>query len=285
MGLTLQEALKEASRQLAAAGLPRPRLEAEVLLAWAGRYSRPQLLARLEEELEPAAAARFWPAVERRVAGYPLQYLTGSQEFMSLEFKVTPAVLIPRQDTEVVVEAVLKRFDVRGNHVIADCCTGSGAIGLSLAYYLPNAKVYATDISPAALEVARQNARALGLAGRVTFLQGDFLAPLKGLKLDALVANPPYIPAAELDGLPPEVRAEPRLALDGGPDGLRAYRVLLPGAPEVLKAGGLLALEIGYNQGRAVLNLAAAAGAYRDMAVLPDYGGRDRCFLAYRREE
>ncbi|KYH33629.1 peptide chain release factor N(5)-glutamine methyltransferase [Neomoorella mulderi] len=285
MGLTLQEALKEATRKLAAAGLPRPRLEAEVLLAWAGRYTRPELLARLEEELEPAAAARFWPAVERRVAGYPLQYLTGRQEFMSLEFKVTPAVLIPRQDTEVVVEAVLKRLEPDGSYVIADCGTGSGAIALSLAYYLPNAKVYATDISPAALEVARQNARALGLAGRVTFLQGDFLAPLKGLKLDALVANPPYIPAAELDRLPPEVRAEPRLALDGGPDGLRAYRVLLPGAPEVLKVGGLLALEIGYNQGRAVRDLAAAAGAYRDMAVLPDYGGRDRCFLAYRREE
>jgi release factor glutamine methyltransferase len=285
LALTLQEALKEASLKFAAAGIPRPRLEAEVLLGWAGRYTRPQLLARLEEELEPAVAARFWPAVERRVAGYPLQYLTGSQEFMSLEFKVTPAVLIPRRDTEVVVEAVLERLDARGSSVIADCGTGSGAIALSLAYYLPNAKVYATDTSPAALEVARQNARALGLAGRVTFLQGDFLAPLKGLKLDALVANPPYIPAAELDRLPPEVRAEPRLALDGGPDGLRAYHVLLPGAPEVLKAGGLLALEIGYNQGRAVLELAASTGAYRDMAVLPDYGGRDRCFLAYRREE
>ncbi|WP_258358851.1 peptide chain release factor N(5)-glutamine methyltransferase [Moorella sulfitireducens (nom. illeg.)] len=283
--MTLREALKEASRRFAAAGFPRPRLEAEVLLAWAGRYTRAQLLARMEEELGPSVAARFWPAVERRAAGYPLQYLTCRQEFMSLEFKVTPAVLIPRQDTELLVEAVLERLDAGESLVLADCGTGSGAIALSLAYYLPKARVYATDISPAALEVARQNARVLGLAGRVTFLQGDFLRPLSGLKLDALVANPPYIPAGELDRLPPEVQAEPRLALDGGPDGLNAYRILLPGAPEVLKAGGLLALEIGYNQGRAVREMAVSTGAYRDMVVLPDYGGRDRCFLAYRREE
>ncbi|MDN5345500.1 MAG: release factor glutamine methyltransferase [Clostridia bacterium] len=285
LALTLQEALEKARLKLAAAGVSRPRLEAEVLLAWAGGYTRPGLLARPGEELAPAAAARFWPAVARRAAGYPLQYLTGRQEFMSLEFKVTPAVLIPRQDTEVVVEAVLQRLDPAGSHTIADCGTGSGAIALSLAHYLPRAIVYATELSPAALAIARQNACNLGLAGRVTFFQGDFLTPLQGLALDALVANPPYIPTAELDELPPEVRAEPRLALDGGADGLDAYRVLLAGAPQVLKAAGLLALEIGSNQGPALLELAARAGAYREMVVLPDYGGRDRCFLALRREE
>lgn len=282
--MTLQEALQEAREQLAAAGIPRPRLEAEVLLARATGFPRPRLLARLGEELEAAAASRFREAVARRAGGYPLQYLTGRQEFMALEFTVTPAVLIPRQDTEVLVEAVLRRLPPDRDLVIADCGTGSGAIALSLAHYLPRAVIYATDRSPAALEVARLNAGALGLAGRVTFYRGDFIEPLRGLKVDALVANPPYIPADQLDSLPPEVRAEPRLALDGGPDGLAAYRVLLPGAPEILKAGGLLALEIGYNQGRAVLDLAAATGAYRDMIVLPDYGGRDRCFLAYRRE-
>ncbi|WP_338833553.1 Release factor glutamine methyltransferase [Moorella humiferrea] len=285
MATTLGEALQVASRQLKAGGVPRPRLEAEVLLSWAGGYGRPGLLARLDEALDPNVAARFWTAVARRAKGYPLQYITGRQEFMALEFKVTPAVLIPRQDTEVVVEAVLARLDKAGHYTIADCGTGSGAIALSLAHYLPNAKVYATEISPEALEVARYNARALGLEGRVVFLQGDFLTPLKGLRLDALVANPPYIPAAELDRLPPEVRAEPHLALDGGPDGLGAYRRLLPGAVAVLKGGGLVALEIGHDQGRAVLELAAATGAYRDMTILPDYAGRDRCFLAYRREE
>ncbi|OIQ12204.1 peptide chain release factor N(5)-glutamine methyltransferase [Neomoorella thermoacetica] len=283
--MTLRQALGEAVRRLAAGGVERPRLEAEVLLGWACSLTRPRLLARLEEELAPAAAGRFWQAIDRRAAGYPLQYLTGHQEFMSLDFKVTPAVLIPRQDTEVVVEAVLERLDPCESYTIADCGTGSGAIALSLAHYLPRARVYATDISPAALTVARENARKLGLAARVTLLQGDFLAPLRGLKLDALVANPPYIPTAALPGLPADVRSEPRLALDGGPDGLDAYRLLLPGAAGLLRPGGLLALEIGSDQGQAVKDLARAVGAYRNEQVLPDYAGRDRCFLAYRREE
>lgn len=283
--MTLQQALMEAARHLSKAGLPRPRLEAEVLLAWAGNYSRPQLLARLGEELAPAAAARFRRAVERRSAGYPLQYLTGRQEFMSLEFKVNPSVLIPRQDTEVVVAAVLQRLEAGGSYSIADCGTGSGAIVLSLACHLPKAFFYATDISAAALKVARQNAGHLGLEKRVIFYQGDFLTPLQGLKLDVITANPPYIPTPELDRLPPEVQHEPRLALDGGLDGLAAYRVLLPGAAQLLKPGGFLALEIGYNQGEAVRELAAACGAYREFALLPDYGGRDRCFIAYCRED
>lgn len=283
--MTLRQALGEAARLLAVGGVERPRLEAEVLLGWACNLSRPRLFARLEEELVPAAAGRFWPAINRRAAGYPLQYLTGYQEFMALNFKVTPAVLIPRQDTEVVVEAVLERLDPCESYIIADCGTGSGAIALSLAHYLPRALVYATDISPAALAVARENARKLGLAARVTFRQGDFLVPLQGLKLDALVANPPYIPTTALAGLPADVRSEPRLALDGGPDGLDAYRILLPGAPGLLRPGGLLALEIGSGQGQAVKDLALAGGAYRDQQILRDYAGRDRCFLAYRREE
>ncbi|BCV23044.1 peptide chain release factor N(5)-glutamine methyltransferase [Moorella sp. Hama-1] len=283
--MTLLAALQEATRRLAAGGVARPRLEAEVLLSRACNLTRPGLLARLEEGLAPAAAQFFWPAVDRRAAGYPLQYLTGHQEFMSLDFRVTPAVLIPRQDTEVVVEAVLERLHPDGEYTIADCGTGSGAIALSLAHYLPRARVYATDISPAALAVARQNARELGLAARVTFYQGDFLAPLQGLKFHALVANPPYIPAADLAGLPADVRWEPRLALDGGPDGLDAYRVLLPGGARLLRPGGLLALEIGCAQGQAVMSLAAATGAYRDRQILPDYAGRPRCFLAHRREE
>lgn len=283
--MTLEQALREATCCLRTAGLARPRLEAEVLLAWANNYSRPQLLARLEEELAAVAAARFWQAVERRCARYPLQYLTGRQEFMALEFKVSPAVLIPRQDTEVVVAAVLQRLDASGSYTIADCGTGSGAIVLSLAHYLPRAFFYATDISAAALEVARENARDLSLKERVVFCQGDLLTPLQGLKLDVIVGNPPYIPAVDLDRLPPEVQFEPRLALDGGPDGLAAYRKILRQAAPLLKPGGFLALEIGYNQGRVVRELAAATGAYRNMTVLPDYGGRDRCFLAYRRDQ
>lgn len=280
--MTLQQALRAAARRFRTAGLARPRLEAEVLLAWASGYSRPQLLARLEEELAAVAAIRFWQAVERRAGGYPLQYLTGRQEFMTLEFVVNPAVLIPRQDTETVVTAVLQRLQDDGNYTIADCGTGSGAIILSLAYYLPCSFFYATDISAAALTVARQNASKLGLAERVVFIEGDYLAPLTGLEFDVIVANPPYIATGELDRLPVEVQFEPRQALDGGPDGLSAYRRLLSQAAPLLKSGGFLAMEIGHSQGQAVRQLALATGAYRDLEVLADYSGCDRCFLAYR---
>jgi len=279
--VTLQEALKEATCRLRAAGLAEPRLEAEVLLAWASNYTRSRLLARLGEELSLQAAAKFWPAVEKRSGRYPLQYLTGRQEFMSLEFKVSPSVLIPRQETEVVVEAVLQHLEIGGSYTIADLGTGSGAIVLSLARYLPRARLYATDISPSALEVARQNATALGLEKRVIFYRGNYLTPLKGLKFDVIVSNPPYIPGSELGRLPQEVRYEPRKALDGGPDGIAAYRELLPRVPQYLKPGGFVALEIGHNQGEAVKRLARVTGTYRCMKVLPDYGGRDRCFIAY----
>ncbi len=280
--MTLQQALRAAVRCLKATDQIGARLEAEVLLAWASGYSRPQLLARLEKKLIPAVAAKFKQAIKQRSAGYPLQYITGRQEFMSLDFKVNPSVLIPRQDTEVLVTAVLQRLKADGSYLIADCGTGSGAIVLSLANYLPSAFFYATDLSSAALAVAIQNAHNLGLEKRVTFCQGDFLTPLSGLRLDVITANPPYIPSLELKKLASEIHYEPSLALDGGSDGLAAYRMLLPGAAKLLKPNGLLALEIGYNQGQEVKKIAVAVGAYRDLALLQDYNGRDRCFIAYR---
>ncbi|MDK2821263.1 MAG: release factor glutamine methyltransferase [Clostridia bacterium] len=280
--MTLEEALRKVTYKLKEAAIDQPRLEAEILLAWASNLSRPQLLARLDEELPVSVSHKLWQAVEQRGNRYPLQYIIGRQQFMSLDFRVTSDVLIPRQDTEVVVENVLKCLKSEGNYCIADCGTGSGAIALSLAYFLPNSNFYATDINPSALAVAQQNARNLGLADRVTFGRGNFLSPFKSLKFDVIVSNPPYIPTGELGNLPKEVQAEPLIALDGGPDGLAAYREILPQAAEALVEGGLLAMEIGYNQGADVLNLAKAIGAFRDIRILPDYAGRDRCFLAYR---
>lgn len=281
--MDLGQTLAEAARRLKTAQIENPRLEAEILLCWATGFTRPYLLARLEEELSPQAARKFWPAVKRRSGGYPIQYLTGCQEFMSLNFTVNPSVLIPRQDTTILVEAVLERLRPDGKYSIADIGTGSGIIALSLARYLPAARLYATDISREALEVARWNACRLGLAERVVFYEGDLLSPLEGGIFDVIAANPPYVPTPCLDNLPVEVGFEPRPALDGGEDGLDYYRRLLPGAGNLLQPGGFIALEIGYNQGMAVKKLASTTGLYRDMVVLPDYGGRDRCFLAYCR--
>lgn len=289
-GISFAEALARARYLLERAGVEQPRLEAEVLLAAVIGLTRTKVVTHPEYVLAGEARDNFWQLVDKRARGYPLQYLTGCQEFMSLPFKVTPNVLIPRGDTEVLVEAVLNRVDKNRRWLAADVGTGSGAIAVSLAYYLPKAFIYALDISPAALKVAEENARNLGVADRISFFQGDLLEPLlqqpeRAMSLDAVLANLPYIPTAEWDRLPPEVRHEPRLALDGGPDGLTLYRRLLPQAAKILKPGGLLALEIGFGQGEKIKELAKATGAYTAGEILRDWAGRERCFLLRRKEE
>ncbi|MCG0277032.1 MAG: peptide chain release factor N(5)-glutamine methyltransferase [Thermanaeromonas sp.] len=284
------QALARAQEKFKEAGIDRPRLEAEVLLSFVTGLTRAQVLARPGELLEPKVADAFWRMVERRAQGYPLQYLTGRQEFMGLNFKVTPQVLIPRHDTEVLVETILDRVDKGRPWMAADVGTGSGAIAVSLAYYLPQAFIYALDISPEALEVARANAQDLGVADRILFLKGDLLEPLlkgqgcKGEMLDAVVANLPYIPTGELDDLPKEVRHEPRLALDGGKSGLEVVARLLPQAAAILKPGGWLALEIGWDQGEKVKELVRSLGVFAGDEIICDYGGRPRCFLARKVE-
>jgi len=280
------QALARATEKFKKAGIQKPRLEAEILLSFVTGLTRAKVLARPKELLRDKAADIFWKMVEERAKGYPLQYLTGQQEFMGLNFKVTPQVLIPRRDTEVLVEAILDRVEKDRPWVAADVGTGSGAIAVSLAYYLPRAFIYALDISPEALEVARENARQLGVADRISFLKGDLLEPLlrepgfKGESLDAVVANLPYIPTEELKKLPKEISYEPRLALDGGKDGLEVVARLFPQAAALLKPGGWLALEIGWDQGEKVRELARASGAFTEGEIIYDYGGRPRCFFA-----
>lgn len=284
------QALAWATHTFKKAGIERPRLEAEVLLSFITGLTRAQVLARPEEPLRGEAGDTFFRLVQERAKGYPLQYLIGQQEFMGLTFKVTPQVLIPRRDTEVLVEAVLDRVKKGNPWVAADVGTGSGVIAVSLAYYLPQAFIYALDISPEALEVARENAKRAGVAERIFFLKGDLLEPLlssaptrEGL-LDAVVANLPYIPTEELKQLPKEVGYEPRLALDGGEDGLEVIARLLPQAAVLLKPGGWLALEIGWDQGEKVKGLVQAIGAFTEGEIIHDYGGRPRCFLARKVE-
>lgn len=254
-----------------------PRLDAEILLAHTLGWSRARLLARLQEPIPDDALQTFRALAERRAAREPVAYLIGSKEFYGLEFIVDRRVLVPRPDTETLVDAALEwarqRFSSQDTLLIADIGTGSGCIAVALAAHLPNALVYAIDLSADALAVARQNVERHGVADRVTLLCGDLLAPLPQ-PVDLLVSNPPY---TVLDDIDVGVRLhEPRLALDGGSDGLAIYRRLLAAAPQALRPGGALMLEIGATQAEAVTALARQAFPAAAVRVVRDLAGRDR---------
>ena len=292
-GLTVEAALQAATARLRN-GLDRPgaaeaRHEALILLAHVENVGRAvfaaDVLAHPERVLAPERAAAFEALVIRRAAGEPLPYLTGTRAFYHHDFLVTPAVLIPRPETEHLVEAALdwswQQAPAGRGLTLVDVGTGSGAIALSLAAALPGATVHALDVSPAALDVARRNAARIG-ATNVIFGRGDLLAALPpDVRPDLVVANLPYIPAAELATLP-VARHEPRLALDGGPDGLDLIRRLVAQAADRLATPGCLLLEIGAGQGAAVAALAAGPFSGSQIDVINDYAGHDRVVRVVR---
>ena len=239
-------------------GVASARLDAELLAAHAFGMSRIELYAHFDRPLAAAELASYRDLVSRRLAGEPVAYLLGHKEFWSLDLLVDSRVLIPRPDSETLVEEALDRFAGPGGR-IADVGTGSGALALALAKERPEAQVFATDISPETLAVARANAERLGLA--VTFWQGDLdQALVPAGRFELIVANLPYIPSAEIDGLSADVRSEPRQALDGGADGLALLRRLIEAAPELLQPEGCLALEVGAGQAGAVEEFLRGAG-------------------------
>ncbi|GEL72194.1 MULTISPECIES: peptide chain release factor N(5)-glutamine methyltransferase [Myxococcus] len=253
-----------------------PRLTAEILLSHVLELSRVRLYVDLDRPLSKDELGAYRALIERRMAGEPTQYLTGVREFYNRPFKVDARVLIPRPETELLVEAALRMLPKDAPGRALDVCTGSGCIAISLAAERPQATVIATDLSPDACALARENAQALGVADRVTVLQGDLFTPVPaGERFQVVVSNPPYIASGEIPGLSAEVRREPKLALDGGPDGLVAVRRVVTGARQWLEPGGLLALEIGEDQGPAVLELLRAAG-YADARVEKDLERRER---------
>jgi release factor glutamine methyltransferase len=273
---TVRTALARAARCLALAGVENAEREAVWLLAHVQGCSAGALRLRGEQELGPGAEASFKALVERRAGREPIQYVLGTEEFLGMTFKVTPAVLIPRLDTEVLVREVAARL--LGPASVADVGTGSGVIAVGLAALLPQVTVVAVDISPEALAVARENAAANGVAGRVKFRLGDLMEPLVGQQFDAIVSNPPYIAEGEWAGLMPEVRQwEPKGALTPGDDSLLFYRRLAGGAPSLLKPGGILAVEVGIGQAQAVGQLFAAAGL--TVAIHQDSAGVERVVL------
>ncbi|MFQ5881930.1 MAG: peptide chain release factor N(5)-glutamine methyltransferase [Candidatus Methylomirabilales bacterium] len=283
-GLSVGEALVWGTALLRSAGAETPRLDAECLLAFLLRSDRLHLYAAIKEPLSLAVLEKYRGLVARRQTREPLAYLTGTKEFWSLSLKVTPAVLIPRPETEILTEAALRRLGRLQSPVIADIGTGSGAIAIAVAKTLPHARIYATELSGSALEVARENARVHGVLGQVSFLRGDLLEPLfaQGLagQCDLIVSNPPYIATSELSALSPEVHYEPVEALDGGADGLCCHRRIVAGASDLLRPGGWLALEMAPEQGSALARLLREYGAFIDVAVMPDLSGRDRVIIA-----
>jgi release factor glutamine methyltransferase len=243
-----------AARARLAATSKHPRRDAELLLEHVLGCDQTALLTHPERILSTAELERFGRLVERRLASEPMQYLIGEQEFFGLRFEVSPVVLIPRPETEHLVEAVLERFDREEAVCIVDVGTGSGAIAVALAHALPHSRVTVVDLFPAALEVARRNAERHGVIDRLTLLPSDLLGAIDSADFDVVVANPPYIAAGEV--LEPQVaNYEPHSALYAGPTGLEIYERLIPQAARVLKPGGWLMLEIGYGQSDALRNL------------------------------
>jgi len=252
-------------------GVDAPRLTAEILLAHALSCDRVRLYLDFDKPLGAPELAAFRELVRRRAAGEPTAWLTGRREFFGHPFRVDSRVLVPRQETELLVETAIALLPPGG--ALLDLCTGSGCIAISTALARPDARVVATEISPEALRVARENAEALG--ARVELLEGDLDAPVSaGERFDLIVSNPPYVPSGEIEGLAREVRREPRIALDGGADGLDVIRRIVSCAPSRLRPGGLLVIEMHETHAAPLPALCLAAGfaealAHRDLAALP----------------
>ena len=270
--MTYRECYEKGCLALQTAGIEEATLDARLLLEAVCGTNRNDLLVHGEQSVTPEAEEKYLGWIGQRAEHIPLQQLTGEQDFMGLTFAVNEHVLIPRQDTEILVEEIMR--DLHDGIRILDMCTGSGCILLSLLHYSNDCSGVGVDVSEDALAVARQNADRLA-EKQAVFIQSDLFEKVEG-SFDLIVSNPPYIRSQEIVGLMPEVREhEPHLALDGKDDGLHFYREIIKGAMLHLKRGGQLFFEIGYDQGEAVQALLAANG-YTEIAVVKDYAGLDR---------
>lgn len=284
--ITVRELRRQAVGILRARGIENPVRDADWLLAHALDLPLHVLLLEGDRSIPRPDAERAWGLLLRRAACEPLQYLLGTQEFRGLEMAVSPDVLIPRPETEMLVEETIRAVAGLPCAIVADVGTGSGCIAVSVLRECPEATAYALDISLQALAVARRNARRQGVSSRCCFLQADWLGAFSGSAgglFDVVVSNPPYIPEGDLDGLQPEVsRYEPRRALAGGPDGLAFHRRLVVEAPPLLKSGGALILELGYGQAEVVRDMIRRVGAFDDVTCRGDAAGIQRVLIAKR---
>ncbi len=279
--MVIKEALQQAIQELKKQNIENAIFEAHLIFKTVTELSELDLILRGSSMLSAEHESEITSILKRRKKGEPLQYILGSEEFMGLEFTVDKSVLIPRQDTEILVETVLEHFG--GKAITAlDLCTGSGCIAIALAHFNRNARITALDISPDAVNLAEKNAEKLGVSDRVSFVTGDVFKKDWFGKFDLVVSNPPYIESAVIPTLSEQVYCfEPKTALDGGADGLDFYRHIIKNAPKYLNDGGMLAFEIGYNQREAVTKLMEKD--FINVTAIKDYGDNYRVVTGIKR--
>lgn len=274
--MIIREAINQGVIMLKNENIDSPKIKARVLLEHTLKKSREYLIVYDKKEITSEQRDEYVRNIKKLIQGEPLQYITGLQEFMKIKFFVNKNVLIPRQDTEILVEEVIKIARNLEKPEILDLCTGSGAIAISIAKYVEGAKITAVDISKDAIEVARQNAKFNGVIRNIEFVESDMFKKLKNRKFDIIVSNPPYIPTDEIKKLSKDVQNEPIIALDGGKTGLDFYKLIADEGCKYLNKGGYICLEIGYDQRRSVIDIFNNNDIYMDTYCKKDLCENDR---------
>jgi len=279
--MRIEELLKEAKKQLLKNEVEDASLIARVLLQLALKMDRNEIISKQTEEVNKEKEKQYKKTIEKIIEGIPLQYITNTQEFMKLKFYVDENVLIPQPDTEILVEEVLKIAKKENKEKILDICAGSGCIGISLAYYLENAKVTMSDISKNAIDIAKKNSKNNKVVERTSFIKSDLFENIKE-KFDIIVSNPPYIETNIIKTLSKQVQNEPTVALDGGEDGLLFYKKIIEKAPYFLNNNGYLCMEIGYDQKEKVIELVKKENAFLKIEAKQDLAGNDRIIICQK---
>ena len=283
---TISKQLNIATEQLASAGIEDARLDAEVLLAYVLNTRRLALYVHVAKTLTDEQINRYHNLIKRRLERIPVAYLTGHKEFMGLNFAVTPDVLIPRPDTEVLAQGVIEHLHKfnRNNLKIADLGVGSGAISISILKFLDNVTAEAVDISKDAIEIAQFNAQKFNVEDKINFHIGNLFEPLEGKVFEVIVSNPPYVSTGDFKNLQPEIKFnEPKIAFDGGIDGLSFYRKIVTAAPQFLANDGFLAMELGLNHAEPVRNLIEENGNFKHIEIWKDLAGIERVIAAWKK--
>lgn len=281
---TIAQQLKLATEKLKAAGIDNARLDAEVLLAYVLNSRRLALYVHVAKVLTDEQITRYHNLIKRRLERIPVAYLTGHKEFMGLNFAVTPDVLIPRPDTEVLAQGVIENlYSFKRAIKIADLGTGSGAICVSILKFVENVTAEAVDISKKALEIAQFNAQKFNVEDRINFHVGNLFEPLEGQIFEVIVSNPPYVSEEDFKNIQPEIKNEPKIAFDGGIDGLNFYRKIIKDAPKFLAEDGFLAMELGLNHAEPVRNLLEENGNFSYIQIWKDLAGIERVIAAWKK--
>ena len=277
--MTIKELLNQGTLMLKNEEIDAPKNKARAILQFTLKVSREHLIIYDSNQVTQKQREEYIKNIKRLIMGEPLQYIVGTQEFMKLTFFVTKDVLIPQPDTEILVEEVIKIAKTIENPTVLDLCTGSGAIAVSVAKNVPNVKIIATDISKEAIEIAKQNAKYNGVLNNIKFIESNLLEKIKEQKFNIIVSNPPYIPTSEIKVLPKDVQQEPKIALDGGKDGLDFYRKIYKNGYEYLERQGYLCVEIGYNQRESVRKIIDSQKRYVETYYKKDLCQNDRVIV------